>query len=83
MLGGAVVGWFSDVAEVCVLMSCLRVTSLSDGEASGVCCGGAVLNQDTAEAQANIIPSILGGGTQGRYTFVGKLLKVGTSANSG
>ena len=49
MLGGAVVGWFSDVAEVCVLMSCLRVTSLSDGEASGVCCGGAVLNQDTAE----------------------------------
>ena len=67
---------------MCVLMVCLRVADISDGEASGVCCGGAVLNQDTAEGQANIIPSILGGGTQGRYTFVGKLLKVGTSANS-
>jgi len=41
------------------------------------------LNQDTTEGKANIIPSILGGGTQGQYTFVGKLLKVGISANGG
>jgi len=47
----------SGVAEVCVLMACLRVANLSDGEASGVCCGGAVLNQDTTEGRANIIPS--------------------------
>jgi len=71
MLGGAV-----GVAEVCVLMSCLRVADLSDGEASGVCCGGEVLNQDTAEGKANIVPSILGGGTR-VDTPCGKTFKSG------